>query len=470
MMTTEKLNVSYSIEAPGIGYYDSGIITAEHEAILHLPRSVVVSSNYDDDKGIYIRTSSRMVTVHGQAFAQDYNYWTRYYSYETHLETFVAIPVTDLCSSEYIYYAISVDSYSSGYNSTVLVVGTENNTSMKLTVRQPLTVMVDSTFTDLIPGKEYLFVINRLETVYIESQDDLTGSKIVTDKQVSVFSGHQYGNVTNTLSSDIYSRSSYLVEQIPPTILWSKVYYVMPLSKLSSDIYVIKVVASEQCVIKIYCNSSFPTFTTALYEGQFVNVTFSNDEYCTVLSTAKVIVSQFSLGVLDLSGVMMTLVPSTKQYYSNFILSTIQLQSNNSDVKGYTWYHYVNIIVTAEYYQPDMIYITEDGYNRSLNTEEWIPIKVNNLIEAYATRVNITYGTSNIFHINDAAMMMIIMYGLSDYGSYGTATSNSINKGVISLYLCMCRYFTSCVHTTVILYICLQYTYSLKNHKAIKKY
>ena len=427
--------MSYSIEAPGIGYYDSGNITADHEVILNMPYDVIVSSTYDDNKGIYIRTSSRKVTVHGQAFAQDYDYWYRYYSkYETHLETFVAIPVTDLCSNEYNYYAISVDSYSSDFNSTVLVVGTENNTSMKLTVTQSLTVMVDSTFTDLIPGEEYSFVINRLETVYIASQDDLTGSKIVTDKQVSVFSGHQYGKVTNTLSNNIYSRSSYLVEQIPPTVLWSKVYYVMPLSELSLDIYVIKVVASEQCVIKIYCNSSFPTFTTALYEGQFINVTFSNDEYCTILSTAKVIVSQFSLGVLDSSGVMMTLVPSTKQYYSDFILSTVQLQTGYINVKvGYTWYHYVNIIVTAEYYQPNMIYITADGYNRSLNTEEWMPIKVNNLIEAYATRVNITYGMSNIFHINEAAMMMIIVYGLSGYGSYGAAISNSINKGVIAL-------------------------------------
>ena len=428
-MTTEKHNVTYLIEAPGIGYYGSGIITTDHEVVLHLPDSIVVSSD-DYNKGIYIRTSSRKVTVYGQASVEGYSF-TRgnYWKYTKHLETFVAIPVIDLCSREYNYYAVSVDGYSSYYNSSVLMVGTEDNTTMKLTVTKSVTVSVGYYLTHLIPGKEYSFVINRLQTMYIGSPDDLTGSIIATDKQVSVLSGHQYGYITNGLSNNVYSQSSYLVEQIPPTVLWGKVHYVMPVSELLSDNYVIKVVASRQCEVKIDCNSSIPTFATILHEGQFVNKTFSNNETCTILSTAEVLVAQFSSSILGSNGLMMTLVPSTKQYYSNFILSTIQF--NNSSANGSAGHHFVNIIVTADYYQPNMIYLTTAEYNRSLETQHWVPIKFNNLIEAYGTQINVTYGVSKFFHINEAAMMIIMTYGLSSYGIYGTATSNSINKGVV---------------------------------------
>ena len=434
-MTTEKHNVSYSIEAPGIGYYGNGIITADHEIILYLPDRVAVSSFDDYNKGIYIRTSSRKVTVYGQVYVQayilDYSHTQGYYQQHTkQLKVFVATPVTDLCSREYYYYAVSSSGYSSRYSS-VLLVGTQDNTAIKLTVTKPVTVSVRNYPTNLIPGKEYSFKINRLQTMYIGSHDDLTGSKIVANKQVSMFSGHQHGNITNTLSDNMYSQS-YLVEQIPPTVLWGKVHYVTPLSKLVSASYVIKVVASKQCVIKIYCNSSsLPTFTTALYEGQFVNKTFSNNETCTILSTAEVLVAQFSFGVHSSNGLTMTLVPSRKQYYNGFILSTIN---------GSAGHHYINIIITAEYYQPNMIYITTAGYNRSLDKQQWVPIKVNNIIEAYATEVNITYGMSKIFHINEAAMMMIIAYGLSSYGSYGAAISNHINKGTVTLNVCMYKY------------------------------
>ena len=50
---------------------------------------------------------------------------------------------------------------------------------MKLTVTQPATIKVRDTDTILTSGRQYSFVINRLQTVYIESLDDLTGTKIL---------------------------------------------------------------------------------------------------------------------------------------------------------------------------------------------------------------------------------------------------------------------------------------------------
>ena len=420
-MTTEKQPVFYSIEFPQVGHYTNGIITADYgEVTVNLPNELTVSSLYDQQKGICIKTSSNRVTVQGipQLFCNYYRYYYYYcnYVYKRHLETFTVIPVTGLCSSEYEYYAISVNSSSSYYNSSVLVVGTEDNTTIKLTVTQSVKIIADNVITYLIPYKEYSFTINRLQTAYIGSPDDLTGSKIVTNKEISVFSGHQYGYILN-------SPSSFLMKQIPPTVLWGKVHYVMPLKDVPAG-YVIKVVASTQCVIKIYCNSSSSNFLLN-DQGSMVKE-FTKNESCTIQSNSSVLVAQFSLGTdytddYNFGDLLMTLVPSTKQYYNRFIFSVVY----------YNVYSYVNIIVMAEYYDLEKIYLTADGYNISLGNKPyvWVPIKNNNITAAYATQVNVTYGMIKIFHANETALMTIITYGISNRGSYGNAIYGHINKG-----------------------------------------
>ena len=428
-MTTEKQPVFYLIEAPGVNFYTNGTIFADHDVILELPNKLSVLSPYDQDKGVCIKTSSKNVTVQG--VHQTFYYYGRT-DHKKQLETSVAIPVTDLCSSEYTYYAISVNGSSSYYNSSILIVGTEDNTTMKLTATQSLTLNMDSITTNLIPGDEYSFMINRLQTIYIASPGDLTASKIVTDKQVSVFSGHQDGNILD-------SPSSHLVEQIPPTVLWGKVHYVMPLKGVPAG-YAIKIVATNECVIKIYCNYSLvPILTTTLNTGEFLVKELLNNEFCTIQSTSEVLIAQFSLGVHfsgDYDDIFMALVPSKKQYDNRFRFMIIN--DNINEIFHYYGnnieYGYVNIIVMARYYQPDKIYLKADGGNRSLDNEQWVPIKINNITEAYATQVNVTNDRAEIYHKNEAAQMAVMVYGFSRHGSHGTAISSHVSKGK---YVCV---------------------------------
>ena len=438
-MTTEKQPVFYSIEAPGVGYYQNGTITADHEVTLNLSSHLSTSSFYDQNKGVCVKTSSERVTVQGVHHTLYYHYR---FDYENQLETSVAIPVIDLCSDEYVYYAISVNG-SSHYNSTVLIVGTEDTTTMKLTVTQPAIVSVGSTTTNLIAGNKYSFVINRLQTIYIASPSDLTSSKIVTNKQVSVFSGHQYGNILG-------SPASHLVEQIPPTVLWERVHYVMPLKDVLAG-YAIKIVTSNDCVIKIYCNSSsVPTYADKLNSGGFLVKQFSNNEFCKIDSTSEVLVAQFSLGVRFsiYDNIFMALVPSKKQYYNRFKFKIID--ENFDEIFsgfGNNEYGYVNIIVMEKYYQPENIYLMASGGNRSLDNEQWVPIKAyNNITEAYATQVNITYDTAEVHHIDEKALMAVMVYGFSHQGSHGTAISSHINKGSYIVHTYLRQYRIKLIH------------------------
>ena len=399
VITPESQSVYYSIEAPGEEYYTNGTITSSEQISINLPTALTTSSHDDRDKGIHLMTSSDKVTVIGQSF------------FSKSGDTFLGLAATNVCGGECVYYGISVPRntlFNKTHNSSILVVGTEDNTMMKLTVTQPVTISVSDSTVDLATGMQYSFVINRLQTVLIGSVDDLTGTKIVTDKPVSVLSGHQCGNVPVNVDY-----CDHLIEQVPPTTLWGRVYYTAPLATRRS--YTIKVLAAyNSTVVNIYCSNTRVSYN--VNEGDSVTYTVLNREYCSVHSDKRLLVVQFSHGQDDdnINGdPMMTLVPATNQYNNRFKSSTLQGRS----AADFT--HYISIIVLAQCYQPDMIYMISGGVNRSLDTDQWVPIMVNDVIEAYGVHLNIPEGVIEVFHSNPSPCLAAILYGFDEYHAYG---------------------------------------------------
>ena len=429
--------MNYSVEVPGIGYYENGTVLANSRSVVNFSRSVIVSSYSDQNKGIYLKTSSDEVTVIGQS-TQGKDAWS-YRRMTRDLDTFIVNEITDLHISEYEYFAVSVNNscFTYRYNSSVLIVGTRNDTLLKLTVTQPITTRIgDANATTLIPGREYSFMINRLQTVYLSSTYDLTGTRIVTNKPVSVFSGHP-------LTAILWDNAprAYLVEQMPPTALWGDVYYLIPFANQLG--YAVNIIAANECVVNIHCTNftNFNNTSVSLRRGNEFFVMFLNNETCTIWSVSKILVVQFSIGYQYYNGPMMTLVPPSVFYLSKIIFSTYMRNHDYSfyDDDYWSWTHYINIIVLAQYYQPDMIYLLTGGLKKSLDTQEWIPIKVNNITEAYGTTVyNISsVGISEIVHTNKAALMSVIVYGFTHGGvdgGYGT-TANSFSFALGNLTL-----------------------------------
>ena len=418
-MTTDSQPVSYYIQAPGIGFHQNGTITADNEVIVYFPSTAEVTSHVDQNKGIYLKTNSSGVTVIGQNVGGTD-------------DTFLVQPIIKLSATMYVYYGITVPRtivHSELIYSSVLLVGTEDNTAMKLTVTQSVTIGVGTTITDLTPGRQYSFVINRLQTIYIESLEDLTGSKIVANKPVSVFSGHECANVPyDSIACD------HLVEQIPPTTLWGQIYYIAPLATRKS--YTIKILAAHDSTnINVNCNNSLESYI--INEGEFLNITLQSQEYCALNSNENILVVQIAHGGgEDGNGdPMMTLVPATSQYDYKFKFSTF-----HNNVRLY--HHYVNIIVLAQYYQPDVIYVIAGKISRSLNTQQWIPITVNNVIEAYITQMELTDSVVEIIHSNSAALMTTIVYGfISNYYGYGHPGGLNIFKKISGYeWFCISNY------------------------------
>ena len=382
--------------------------------ILNFTREIIVSSYSDQNKGIYLKTSSDKVTVIGMSNKDIWRSTSLRQVLRQGLGTFTVNEITDLSISEYEYFAVSVNgSYRYGYyNSSVLIVGTRNNTVLKLVVTQPVATMVGDINATLIPGIEYSFLINRLQTIFLSSADDLTGTRIVTNNPVSVFSGHQGGRID-------YRRPSYLIGQMPPSVLWGYKYYITPLSNHHLE-YAVKVLSASECVLNIYCNT-YKNLNTSLKSGKGILLMLFSNETCTVLSSSKTLVVRFSIRANRDSMIMM-LVPPTVHYLNKISFYTFLSENDYKDSSRFALEIHYNIIVPAQYYQPDMIYLVTRAMNKSLANQEWSSIKINNITEAYGTTINnIPLGMGQIIHVKEDALMSVMVYEFSRFGGFGTA-------------------------------------------------
>ncbi len=93
----------------------------------------------------------------------------------------------------YEYYGISYDTISSYYPSVILLVACENETVVKFA--------------------SSIITLNSMETYQIESDNDLTGTRITSSKPLSVFSGSDCANVPQNIRD-----CDHLIEQVPPTV------------------------------------------------------------------------------------------------------------------------------------------------------------------------------------------------------------------------------------------------------------
>ena len=395
--------MSYTIEAPGVGYYTNGTISGTGSTIVRLSSHLITGSYNDQNKGIYLKTNSTNVVVIGQNDAS-------YRSYSS--DTFLALPTVKVCCTRYIYYGISVSSGVSYFDNVVLIVGTEDNTKLNLTVTQSVNVKINDTFSSLTSGSQYSFIINRLQTVYIGSSSDLTGTRIITDKPVSVFSGHECGYVLS-LSSDY---CDHLIEQIPPTTYWGKTFYVAPLQGRSA--YTIRVLAAYNST-EVIMDSNNARNSYTINAGNSFTVTYQI--YCAIHSNKEILIAQYSPGSnydVSTGDPMMMLVPATDHYSNEINLTTIS--------SGYS--DYINIIVLKEYYQPSMMYWITGGVKRSLQSQSWNTITFNQVTEAYYTQLSVSNGPVTIIHTTANALMSAVVYGFAYRKAYGHSGGLSIQK------------------------------------------
>ena len=410
MLTSSQDFTNYLVKARVTGFYQMGNISNVWSTIF-LPANTLSGPSYsypnilnDEYKeGIHLQTNRKKLTTLG-AYV------------EGNPDTFFAIPTIDLYLDSYTYFAVSVsaDVLSDG---SVVIVGTVDQTTVNiiLPVSAQFKLNNSAPWSTLDPGILYSYTIQRQQILYIAvTLADLTGTKVITNNPISLFSGHECANVPySTFPCD------HMIEQIPPTVLWGRIYYFAPLASRTS--YTIKIIASyDSTLVHVYCNNTVRSYY--INARGFIELTYSNQEFCGVYASSEVLVAQFSHSYhADSKGdAMMTLIPPTTHYTSSIISSTFQTFNKSS-----SYSHYINVIVLASYYQPALISITSaGGITQSLNSQSWVPIIVNNIIVAYATQVNVSHNVFEVTHSNSSALMTAVVYGFGIYTGNDSEVEN----------------------------------------------
>ena len=416
--TPSMKNVSYFVYHNSLLITNGSVTKGNAQNITLKSDLVVINSSFlYRDRGIHI------VSKHGVISVILVNYRTG------STGKYIAFPYYKQPLSEYIYFAVSSNSIGSNTWSLILLVGNEDNTTITITPTEDITVPQDiqslnSPLMNISSSTSFTVVLHRLQTFTfgVANFGDMTGTKIVSDKPVTVLSGHECGNIPNDVNF-----CEHMVVQIPPTFTWGKKFFLTPFAERTAGQHY-KLVASENSTdIYAMCGTHYIDIPT-LNAAEVTVLASSYSTYCYLESAKPMLVTQLAVGSgREINGVgdpTLTVNPPIEQFSSNFSFYLESLDTID--------YHYINILQSNDNNIPAIVSIDGIDLNRYL----WLPLKTkNNTIVGYFSqvRVNPEIGRSDHYvTINSNATLSALVYGFGG----GSQSGYSYTAGLQHIPLC----------------------------------
>ena len=404
--TPETVPVTFTISIPGMGYFNRATVDpGEVREFTFNGANYALRNTTDRSKGIIIKTENgKQVFVYG---AQDIRHAT---------DSFLALPPHDIGAISYTYIAAMIHTLDSGTLSgtkvdiyaLVGIVSGEDDTFLTITSPQNVTIGTES----VKAGESVLVTLARAETLLIAFIGDLTGTKVTSNRPISFFSGDQCTNVPHGVGA-----CDQIVEQLPPVEVWGRQFATAPL-KTRMSFGVFRFLASENtttvsisCVLSNGIQGYVDTFR--LSEGGFADVQVRSTHFCWVEADKRILLLQFAVGQRAdsvPSDPFMALVPAVSHYTNTFTLPTVRSSLNH-------FTHYLTVIIPAEHYQPDQIFL--DSQSLQSLALEFVAIAHNGETMAYATQVTVSATTHTLMHGNSTGVIGVVSYGFADSASYG---------------------------------------------------
>lgn len=278
---------------------------------------------------------------------------TAYNTYTFHAQSigaFRVLPYTSLPELyQYRYIAISTSS-KYGFNGYMLLVGCEEETIVNIKASTFITMpqnpqLWNSNITMVREGQNHQVVLHRGQTLLLEvSSGDITGTEIISNKPLTVVSGHECARVPEEVGG-----CDQILTQIPPTVTWGKEFILAPFSSRTSG-HIYKVVASQNdTTIYHNCNNSVGS-PFVLSDGEVMQFWSASYRSCHVKADKPILVTQFSLGQ-DTDGVgdpTLAIVSPMEQYIREISFKSF---SGDSAIDS----QYMNIIVPSDCFHHNQI-------------------------------------------------------------------------------------------------------------------
>ena len=358
-------------------------------------------------------------------------------------DTFKVMPCVRLPDSRYEYYAVSVPRAGLTITniitqeeiaaplqgkSAMVIVTTEDNTAISITLTQDITNIDANDIMDQIgggdtlrAGVEYSFTFPKgTQTLYLASEDDLTGSRVVSTKPIAFISGHECGTVPFNIHY-----CDQLIEQLPPTATWGTRFITAPIAARTAVDVLTVLAFRNRTTLQSSC---FPDILT-LNAGEFREFNVSSSSFCYFESNQPLLMIQFSVASrLDnvLAGdPFMVVVPPIEQYRSSYNISTFTSSNPDLELSGM---NYINILVPADSSNPDEVRFDGQSLPLAVGFEQ-IPCIFSEEICAYATQMNVSSASHFLTTSNSNATVNAIVYWLSFHvgsGYFAGMTQNPI--------------------------------------------
>ena len=326
--------------------------------------------------------------------------------------SYLALPYQELLADQYEYYTLSTSSSNDDYYSGFLLVGLRNNTSITIYPSIPLNITSDAqnaTSVSILvsPGDNHTVILHRRQTLYIGKDDggDVTGTRIVSDKPLTVISGHEAGSVPSDGSSEP------MAQQIPPTQLWGERFMIVPLEHPHGQI--IKIISSVDNTAISYNCHQFSNQTVLLKAGSVEQFFVPASVYCYIETNNSVLIGQFPYspsGNTD-GDTTMILVASTDQYSNEFTFMALN-NTLNDDID-----YFITVAVPIEHFEETSILYDKE----ILASAEWSPIYNidNDTLVGYGTSFSIKAGYHTVSHSQPNGLCFVIVYGFHNGRAYG---------------------------------------------------
>ena len=286
--TTESTDVDFVIEFSD-GMTINGVVSPYNSTTVYLPETYVVSTIYERNSGVSLRTlGNKLISV---SVASHFHISS---------DSYLALPLIEYRGvDEYTYFAVTSEA-DTNETSRVLIVSGYNWTSITITPTKDIVIPGDLTGGEdyvLEAWASYTVILDSLQTLLLESIQSLTGTKIVSDRPVTVVSGHQCALVPDNSSS-----CDYIIEQLPPTLNWGRNFIFPLLASRLGGTYVTVVASEHDTTADFRCTliSENVTDTDTLelgYPGNYsLLVLAPDDQVCSMTSNRPIIVALFSGG------------------------------------------------------------------------------------------------------------------------------------------------------------------------------
>ena len=285
----------------------------------------VVSSSFGDRfKGIHLETNLPITL----SVVDGYNY-----------HTLLALPCHDYQISQYEYYTVSTgnNSYRNTAMSQALLVGCQNNTTVTITPSVDLSLPNNTQEPDIdivvSKGISHTVLLHEGQTLYFGAPDvDITGTHIVSDKPLTVITGHECGS-----RPDLTNYCYPVQLQVPPTVTWGTKYILPSITHTyfgDYPVYVKIITADRDTTITSVCNE---TVNTTHYDtqGSVHSFYYNDSDNCYVEANNPILITAF---IRSDYGMSLTLIPPMEQYSNKIDFDIYDI--------GYGYYD-IEVIVTT---------------------------------------------------------------------------------------------------------------------------